>query len=289
MRIEWLESFQIVADSKSLTKASESLHISQPALSKQIRSLEDELGAKLLMRSSSGVTLTPSGQIVLERSRRIIRDINRIRREVTLSQDGGKLCLILGSWPSLAALYFPKLIASKQSNMKLEIKVRTFYYFNDIMTNLENGTLDGALFDDCGMKHPYYSTPAFTEEFFLFTSTQHPLYGNKKEVFFEEIKNETFVMVPEGYDIRMLVEKEFAIRGVKLNIALEIELGQGILGFIEASLGIAILPAIFLNHINETINAIRIPDFIVKRRIAIITREKAMGTLLGDFISPSNT
>jgi DNA-binding transcriptional LysR family regulator len=71
VKIEWLEAFLQTTELKSLTKASECLHISQPALSKKIRNLEDELGAQLLIRSSSGVTLTPSGQILLERSKKI--------------------------------------------------------------------------------------------------------------------------------------------------------------------------------------------------------------------------
>lgn len=74
VKIEWLEAFRQTAETKSLTKASEILHISQPALSKQIRNLEDELGTQLLMRSSTGVTLTQPGLILLERSKKIMND-----------------------------------------------------------------------------------------------------------------------------------------------------------------------------------------------------------------------
>lgn len=105
MKIEWLEAFQQTAETKSLTKASEILHISQPALSKQIRNLEDELGTQLLMRSSTGVTLTQTGLILLERSKKIMNDLNEMRKEITLSQDVGKDDLIIGSWPSIATIF----------------------------------------------------------------------------------------------------------------------------------------------------------------------------------------
>ncbi|MDR6549760.1 LysR family transcriptional regulator [Paenibacillus qinlingensis] len=285
MRIEWLESFQLTAELKSLTKASESLHISQPALSKQIRNLEDDIGAQLLLRSSSGVTLTPSGQILLERSRKIIGEVNTMRREIALSVDGGKADLTIGSWPSVSTIYVPTLIAGKlQAGMNLEIKIRVYYTFFELLTNMENGTLDAIFMDDRGMKHPFHTTPVFMEDFLLFVNVNHPLFGNKENVFFDEIKDETFVMLPEGCDVRFLVEKEFAIRGQKLHIALELELGQGILGFIQANLGIAILPAIFVNQINETMKAIPISDFSMKRRISVITREESVSKLLLGFI-----
>ncbi|MBP3963318.1 LysR family transcriptional regulator [Paenibacillus lignilyticus] len=285
MRIEWLEAFQQTAETKSLTKASESLHISQPALSKQIRNLEDELGAQLLLRSSVGVTLTTAGQILLERSKRILNEVNALRREVTRSQDEGKVVLTLGSWPSIATIYLPGRIAGNlQAETKLEIKVRVFYSFFDMLTNLENGNLDAAFFDDRGVKHPFYTTPAFTEKFFLFVHVNHPLYGNKDEVRFDEIKNETFVMLPEGCDVRMLVEKEFSERGKDLDIALEIELGQSILGFVHANLGIAILPEIFIIQKKDTIKAIPISDFGATRQISVITREESVCRQLLGFI-----
>jgi LysR family transcriptional activator of glutamate synthase operon len=83
MKIEWLESFMQTTEKKSLTKASEALHMSQPALSKQIRNLEDELGAKLLIRSTTGVALTPSGQILFERNKTIINEMNTVRDQYT--------------------------------------------------------------------------------------------------------------------------------------------------------------------------------------------------------------
>lgn len=276
MKIEWLEAFQQTVELKSLTKASEVLHMSQPALSKQIRNLEDELGAKLLTRSTIGVTLTESGQVLRERGKRIIDEVNALRREIALSQDGGMADLVIGSWPSIATIYLPSRIAGrKQSDTHLNIKMRVFYSFYDLLTNMENGTIHAALFDDSEVKHPFYSTPIFTEKFLLFVNAHHPVYGNKEQVTFEEVKDETFVMLPEGCDVRMLVEKEFSTRGENLHVALEVELGQSILGFIEANLGIAILPEIFVHQIRDTVKAVPISDFGLTRQISAVTRDES--------------
>ncbi|SFJ70649.1 DNA-binding transcriptional regulator, LysR family [Paenibacillus sp. UNC496MF] len=285
MRMEWLEAFRQTAETKSLTKASESLHISQPALSKQIRNLETELGAQLLTRSSVGVSLTPAGQILLERSKVIANEMNAMKREIALMQDEGKVDLTIGSWPSVATIFLPARIAgNRQATTKLEIKIRVFYCFHDFLTHLDNGILDAAFFDDRGVKHAYHSTPAFTEPFFLFVNNNHPLYGSRDEVSFDEIKQETFVMLPDGCDVRMLVEEAFAARGEQLNVALEIELGQSILGFIHANLGISILPAIFINQMKPTMKAIPIQDFESHRQISVITRDESVSKRLLGFI-----
>ncbi|REE94357.1 regulatory helix-turn-helix LysR family protein [Paenibacillus taihuensis] len=120
MKTESLEAFLQTVELRSLTKASEVLHISQPALSKQIRNLEDELGTQLFIRSTTGVTLTATGTILFERSKRIMEEFNTLRREIAL-QEGTRLQLTIGSWPSVATVYLPTRIAGhKQKDVLLE-------------------------------------------------------------------------------------------------------------------------------------------------------------------------
>ncbi|MGG1889684.1 LysR family transcriptional regulator, partial [Priestia megaterium] len=66
MKTEWLKSFIETAKTKSLSKASEQLHMTQPALSKQMRKLEEDLGVTLFIRSATGVELTSAGEILLQ-------------------------------------------------------------------------------------------------------------------------------------------------------------------------------------------------------------------------------
>ncbi|AZN40798.1 LysR family transcriptional regulator [Paenibacillus albus] len=280
MKTESLEAFLRTAELKSLTRASELLHISQPALSKQIRSLEDELATQLLIRSTSGVSLTTSGQILYERSKRIMEEVGALKREIAFN-DGTKVQLNIGSWPSIATAYLPSRIArNKQQDNLSEYKIRVSYSYYDLLKNLENGSIDAALFDDRGITHSFCSSPVFTEVFLLYVNRSHPSFGARDEVTFKEIKDEAFVMLPEGCDIRMLVENEFVERGAKLQISFEIELGQSILGFIQSNLGIAILPEIFVSQAGSEVKAIPISDFNSVRQISLLTREDAVNRVL---------
>ncbi|NBD23003.1 LysR family transcriptional regulator [Paenibacillus glycinis] len=282
--MEWLEAFLQAAETKSLTKASERLHISQPALSKQIRNLETDLGAPLLLRSSRGVTLTPAGRMLLDSSKTITNEISALRREIASLQDEVKTDFAVGSWPSVATLFLPNRLAGNQQAQSVEINIRVYYSFHELLKNVEYGTLDAALFDDRGVKHSFYASPLFTEEFLLFVNVDHALFGGKKGVSFEEIKNEAFLMLPGGCDARELVEDEFSARGEKLKLVTEVELGQSIMELIQANEGISILPAMFVHQMKDPVKAIPILNFGLTRQISIIAREEAVSRQLAGFI-----
>lgn len=83
MSLAQIETFVTVAETGNLTRASERLRIAQPALSRQIRSLEDELGASLFARTPRGMRLLPDGLRFLEHARRILAEIDAARGAVT--------------------------------------------------------------------------------------------------------------------------------------------------------------------------------------------------------------
>ncbi|WP_196305243.1 LysR family transcriptional regulator substrate-binding protein [Metabacillus sediminilitoris] len=192
-----------------------------------------------------------------------------MKREIILSQEKEKAFLTIGSWPSVATVYLPYHLAqNKRLKNRSEIKIKVSYSFFDLLNNLENRNIDAAVFNDSDVNHKFYSSPLIEEEFLLFVNRQHPKYGQKEEVSFDEMIEETFVMLAEGCDARMLVEKAFLEKGEKLNIALEID-------FIEANLGISILPEIFINQLSDNIKAIPITNFKITRKISVIARKES--------------
>lgn len=82
MDLRQIRSFVHVADLKSFTRASAFLHVSQPALSRQMRLFEEELGTKLFHRHGHGVSLTGSGAVLFEQFRKLLNDLEKIREDV---------------------------------------------------------------------------------------------------------------------------------------------------------------------------------------------------------------
>ncbi|MED1203559.1 LysR family transcriptional regulator [Heyndrickxia acidicola] len=272
MRSEWLEAFYTTAETQSLTKASELLNMSQPALSKQIKNLENDLGANLFTRSTVGVTLTKAGERLLPVCKEILKEWNTVKKEITVEQ--GLMGITIGAWPSIATSFLPrKLASSKRSDYTLKIS----HSYLELLEGLKEGKLDVALFDEKGIHHPYFSTFVFSEGFLLYVNKHHPTFGRAETVTFEEIKDEAFVMLLETCDARKIIQDAFSERGANLHITSEIEFGHSILGFIEANIGISILPEIFAKGLSPNIKAIPIEDFDIKRKVSLVARNEQVG------------
>lgn len=87
MELRVLEYFLAVARKESISKAAESLHLSQPTLSRQIRDLEEELGKQLLIRGNRRVTLTDEGRLLQKRAEEIVSLVNKTEKELSLSDE----------------------------------------------------------------------------------------------------------------------------------------------------------------------------------------------------------
>ena len=90
MSLVQLESFIAVAEEGHVGRAARRLHISQPPLSRQIRRLEEELGAPLFERTPRGMTLLPTGQRFLARAREVLAAVERARGAITEAGDGSE-------------------------------------------------------------------------------------------------------------------------------------------------------------------------------------------------------
>ena len=82
MELRHLRSFLTVAEALSFTKAAEQLRIAQPALSRQVQALEEEIGVDLLKRSPRGVTLTAEGKLLLEEARDVLQRADETVKKV---------------------------------------------------------------------------------------------------------------------------------------------------------------------------------------------------------------
>jgi LysR family transcriptional regulator, nitrogen assimilation regulatory protein len=124
LRLRQLVCFVRVCELGSITQAATQLHIAQPALGLQIRSLEDEFGASLFVRSSRGVTTTPAGELVLEWARGVIKQHSEVRRRLKALPGEKPLSLRLGMTSSLTQLLAVPLIESTREALPdLRLKI----------------------------------------------------------------------------------------------------------------------------------------------------------------------
>src|SRR5215831_13062625 len=110
MQLRQLEYFVAVATTRHFTNAASAVHVAQPSLSKQIRSLERELGAPLFNRARGNITLTPAGETLLPVATRILADVESARVQVQELVGLARGQLRLGATPTLSTVLLPTVL-----------------------------------------------------------------------------------------------------------------------------------------------------------------------------------
>ena len=90
MDISALEAFRVIAETGSLTRAAERLHVSQPAMSAALKKFEAELGAQLFDREANRIRLNAAGELALERVNAVLRAVEKLREDVRRAADRGR-------------------------------------------------------------------------------------------------------------------------------------------------------------------------------------------------------
>src|SRR6266542_3791127 len=115
MDVQALRYFVEVARQQGFTRAGEVLHVTQPAISKMVRALEEELGTPLLLRERRRVTLTEAGRMVLERAQGILDAMRILEEEVVELADVRRGRLRIGMPPIVGVAFFPALLGDRKS------------------------------------------------------------------------------------------------------------------------------------------------------------------------------
>lgn len=142
MEIRTLRSFLVVAREGNVTRAAQSLHITQPALSRQLSELERELGCALLVREPRGVTLTESGMLLRKRAEEIVSLANRTEQEIRSPSIEVSGDVLIGGGESRSVELIARA-ASRLAERHPDVRVRLFSgNADDVLERIEKGLLD---------------------------------------------------------------------------------------------------------------------------------------------------
>lgn len=124
MELAWLEDFLAVIDCGSFSRAADSRHITQPAFSRRIRSLEDWIGTQLFDRSSHGASLTAAGEHFRPAAEAAMRQLLRGREDAQTAADSGLPLLRFASTHALALDFFPQWLRTVEARSPLDVSIR---------------------------------------------------------------------------------------------------------------------------------------------------------------------
>ncbi len=242
MEIRQLRTVLAIAETGSLTKAAELLHVVQPALSRQLKQLEDELGAPLFERNRLGMTLTVPGRRFLDQVRVSLRGLNQAKVDIGSATSDFSGTVAIGMLPGLAAALAGPLVTNLRQQYP-NLKVRIATGFSDFLQDgLEDGQLDICLMGDYLQSELLQVSPVYAEPIFVLglpgcgLSTSIP-------VTLEEVSRMPMV-VPEARSLRNVIDRACTIIGVNLNLVAESDSTAVILDLVQRGVGYTILPVI---------------------------------------------
>lgn len=242
MDLKQLEYFVRVAELGSFTRASQALNIAQPALSRQVRLLEVELRQNLLVRNGRGVTLTDAGALLLQHGRGILHQVARAQEELAGARDGLAGRVALGLPPSVArAFAVPVLRAFRQQMPQAQLSI-TEGLSLAMQESLGAGRLDIAVLYNARPVAGLDIEPLMEEDLVLVQARPPGLAEDPPLPLPLAALIERPLIIPSRPNaIRMQVESELAVLGLRPQIALEIDGVPAILELVAEGLGSAVL------------------------------------------------
>jgi LysR family nitrogen assimilation transcriptional regulator len=238
--IRELRTFVQAARAGSISRAAERLNIAQPALSRQVHKLEQELGVPLLVRHGRGVTMTQAGALLLERAEALIRQMEQIPHDVRRSEDAFTGHVVLGVPPAAGLLVAPaayKVFQSRWPNAALQIR-------EGISSLLEEWLLDRRL--DVAVLHnpPRLDdidiTPVLHERMVLACPpSQEP--GADRPICFSDMGSVGLILPSAPHSNRRLVEQAAAQHGTRLHLTLEVDSVPLTKAMVQGGVGCTIL------------------------------------------------
>lgn len=274
MNLEQLRGFVEVADLGHFTRAAENLHLAQPSLSRQISTLEQELGAELFHRVRGNITLTSAGETLLPRARRMLADAGAIRAEMAELAGLQRGRVRLGATPTLCnSLVAEVLTAFRAVHPGVELQI-TEGGSNMLIEQLTAGAVDMALVtmseSRLAAAGSMVRAPLLTEELVVISSAAQPPIA-EATIGIAALADLPLVALAESYDLRAVTDEALRRAGLTPTFAIEGAEMDAVLRFVERGLGVAVVPATVLLD-RPTLRAVRLAAPQLARTIGIAHR-----------------
>jgi DNA-binding transcriptional LysR family regulator len=243
MELRQLRYLVALAQELSFTGAAARANVAQPALSRQIRKLEDELGTVLVDRTSRRVRMTAAGRQLVERATHILDEVEVARAEILEVTQLTSGRLAIGTTQTPGPLDIARLLYDfHELHPGIELAVREELSVM-IAERLRSDEIDLGFVSEIGepARHGLDLHPIAAEPLVIALPPDHRL-STQHEVDFEDLRDEAFVLFPEGATIRSTFDQLAAAHGVKPNVAFVTTDTDRMRELVALGLGIGLLP-----------------------------------------------
>lgn len=249
MDVKQLRYFVAVVNERGFSGAAIKLHLSQPSLSKAIRTLEEQIGFQLLERTTKRVDLTESGRVFYQRALHILAEMDIFEKEVNEVKVAGSGEVRLGMIESVKN-WIPNVLGwYREEYPDMHVVLKEVLGRTDIEQALRNYEVHICLTNEFINEPDIVTAPLYKENLVLVMNAQHPL-AHRVDIELAHLEEEPFIITSKGFQTRVNIIEAFKEADVSMNICYDADRFETILTLVEAGIGISIIPR---NYIGETV------------------------------------
>ncbi len=287
LELRWLETFVFVVREESFTRAADALCLTQPAVTRQIASLETEMKTRLLDRLGKRVRMTPAGEALYGYAQEILRLSEEAAQSVNDVRGAKAGRIRVGASITVATYLLPESLRRyREAFPGVELRVHTGVsaHIVDMVTQglVDVGIVMGV---EGGIEHTVYFLKSFPSV--VVVPPDHPLASYTGGIRREELAGIPLILMEEGMHLRTLVDRLLSEAGVEERVTLELDNVEAIKRMVRAGLGATLLP---LMTVDEEVRDGRLIALPLKdvpsahRRLALIHRkDKYISLALREF------
>jgi len=287
MELRQIRSFLSVAETLHFGRSAELIHLSQPALSLQIRALEEEVGVRLLERNRRKTTLTAAGVAFRDDAAGVVSQLDQAIRRARLAADGKLGLLRIGFISTAGNEIVPNLVRRfRESSPEVVFSLRNILTTDQIQM-LSAGSLDIGFVRLPIGEHPELEVvEVHREPFVVVTPLSHKL-AKRKRIALHELSGEDFVMYERSYapGFHDLIFGMLQDAGVVPNVCQTAGQMPTLISLVDSGMGISILPASAVKHSGASVVACEIAGRTAMSEIAIAVNKGNRAAVVGNFRS----
>lgn len=277
--IQQMEILISLVEAGSFTKAAQRIFLSQPALSKQIKNLEESAGTCLIIRGSRGVTLTPEGRTIYDYAKKVVRlrDEAREKIDIIKKNESGHVYVSASTIP--ATYILPRLLNHLKS---VYPEIRVHIQMNDseetkqavLSDQVEIGFIGKEVHD-----RRLITERLWKDELVLIVSLNHP-WAKKEYVSIYDISKESLILREQGSATRAIFEdclrSKFNMDISSFNVAYELGSSEAVKEAVLAGLGVSVISLFAIKREREQglVSAIRIKGCLIERNFHVIYKKQ---------------
>ena len=278
-----IRNFIAVAEERQFRRAAERVGLSQPALSAQLRELEEFLGAALLSRTTRSVRLTPEGEKFLLRARNILTDLEAAVLEVRDHASLRRGRLAVASIPSAASRILPQVVADFMRRFPgidvqmIELGAR------DVSRSVAAGDADIGITPMPDRNSELSFSFLLRDRFVGLVPKNSPL-ARQKRVRLEALFEYPLIATVPGTSIHVTLERACREHGRSLRVAHSVTQHQTVVAMVGAGLGVALLPSLSLSETPE-VAQVAVANPQISRDIGVVQRKGGTSSAADEFIA----